>query len=380
MAHRGRLNVLVNILGKPPQKLFDEFEGKFEHPDDPAHSGDVKYHMGFSADVKTPKGGVHVALAFNPSHLEIVNPVVAGSVHARQTRRRDSAHRQSMAVLIHGDAAFAGQGVNMELLNMSQARGFRIGGSAAHRGQQPGRLHHLQSAGRPLHDVLHRPGQDGQRAGAARQRRRPGSGDRGRPAWRIAFRKTVPARRGDRSGLLPPPRPQRGRRTGRHATGDVPDHSRAPDDARSVSATTGQAGRARRRRGAEAVRGLSRPAGSRQADDRYRPGTEPRRPRSTGHGSSPANCRRRPTPVCRKRSCSELAAQHPHHSRGHTLHPRVAKIYEDRRKMAGRRTAGRLGLCRKPGLRHADRRRPRHAPGRPGHRSRHLLPPPRRAA
>jgi 2-oxoglutarate dehydrogenase E1 component len=129
MAHRGRLNVLVNILGKPPKTLFDEFEGKFEHPDDPAHSGDVKYHMGFSADVKTPKGSVHVALAFNPSHLEIVNPVVTGSVKARQTRRRDTAHAQSMAVLIHGDAAFAGQGVNMELINMSQARGFRIGGS-----------------------------------------------------------------------------------------------------------------------------------------------------------------------------------------------------------------------------------------------------------
>ena len=129
MAHRGRLNVLVNILGKPPKTLFDEFEGKFEHPDDPAHSGDVKYHLGFSADVKTPNGGVHVALAFNPSHLEIVNPVVAGSVHARQTRRRDTTHTQSLAVLIHGDAAMAGQGVNMELLNMSQARGFKIGGS-----------------------------------------------------------------------------------------------------------------------------------------------------------------------------------------------------------------------------------------------------------
>jgi len=129
MAHRGRLNVLVNILGKPPKTLFDEFEGKFEHPDDPAYSGDVKYHMGFSADVKTPKGGVHVALAFNPSHLEIVNPVVAGSVHARQIRRHDAAQQHSMAVLVHGDAALAGQGVNMELFNMSQARGFRIGGT-----------------------------------------------------------------------------------------------------------------------------------------------------------------------------------------------------------------------------------------------------------
>ena len=128
MAHRGRLNVLVNILGKPPKTLFDEFEGKFEPSEDPAHTGDVKYHLGFSTDVKTPKGGVHVALAFNPSHLEIVNAVVAGSVHARQVRRRDSGHKHSLAVFIHGDAAFSGQGVNMELLNMSQARGFRIGG------------------------------------------------------------------------------------------------------------------------------------------------------------------------------------------------------------------------------------------------------------
>jgi 2-oxoglutarate dehydrogenase E1 component len=129
MAHRGRLNMLVNILGKPPHQLFNEFEGKFEHDDDPIHSGDVKYHMGFSADVKTPKGGVHVALAFNPSHLEIVNPVVAGSVHARQTRRRDEAREKSLAIIIHGDAAFSGQGVNMELMQMSQARGFAIGGT-----------------------------------------------------------------------------------------------------------------------------------------------------------------------------------------------------------------------------------------------------------
>ncbi|MEP6483692.1 MAG: 2-oxoglutarate dehydrogenase E1 component, partial [Rudaea sp.] len=129
MAHRGRLNVLVNLLGKAPQKLFAEFEGKFDHPDDPAHSGDVKYHMGFSADVKTSGHTVHLALAFNPSHLEIVNPVVAGSVRARLTRRGDEAGDQVVPILIHGDAALAGQGVNMELLNMSQARGFAVGGS-----------------------------------------------------------------------------------------------------------------------------------------------------------------------------------------------------------------------------------------------------------
>lgn len=129
MAHRGRLNVLVNILGKPAQKLFAEFEGKFDHHDDPEHSGDVKYHMGFSADVATPGGAVHLALAFNPSHLEIVNPVVAGSARARQMRREDTDGEKVLPILIHGDAAFSGQGVIMELFQMSQARGFKVGGT-----------------------------------------------------------------------------------------------------------------------------------------------------------------------------------------------------------------------------------------------------------
>ncbi len=129
MAHRGRLNVLINTLGKAPHTLFAEFEGKFEGPHDPAHSGDVKYHMGFSSDVQTPGGPVHLALGFNPSHLEIIDPVIAGSVRARQNRRRDEARNQVMPVLIHGDAAFAAQGVVMELFQMSQARGFRVGGT-----------------------------------------------------------------------------------------------------------------------------------------------------------------------------------------------------------------------------------------------------------
>jgi 2-oxoglutarate dehydrogenase E1 component len=129
MAHRGRLNVLINTMGKPPHKLFNEFRGQFEHNDDPAHSGDVKYHMGYSSDVATPGGPVHLALAFNPSHLEIVDPVVAGSVRARQMRRDDEQRKQVLPVLIHGDSAFAGQGVVMELFQMSQARGFAVGGT-----------------------------------------------------------------------------------------------------------------------------------------------------------------------------------------------------------------------------------------------------------
>lgn len=126
MAHRGRLNVLVNILGKEPAAVFAGFEGK-HHEDD--YSGDVKYHMGYSSDLKTPFGAVHLALAYNPSHLEIVSPVVQGSVRSRQRRRRDTDHKQVMPIQLHGDAAFAGQGVVMETFNMSQARWFTVGGS-----------------------------------------------------------------------------------------------------------------------------------------------------------------------------------------------------------------------------------------------------------
>src|SRR5215469_17915253 len=128
MAHRGRLNVLINLLGKSPKELFLEFEGVHEHKDGDG-SGDVKYHMGFSSDIKTPGGNVHLALAFNPSHLEIVNPVVEGSVRSRQDRRNDVQGEKILPVLVHGDAAFAGQGVGMETLQFSQTRGFSTGGT-----------------------------------------------------------------------------------------------------------------------------------------------------------------------------------------------------------------------------------------------------------
>jgi 2-oxoglutarate dehydrogenase E1 component len=126
MAHRGRLNVLVNTLGKLPKNLFAEFEGV--HAGD-LTSGDVKYHQGFSSAITTPGGPMHVTLAFNPSHLEIVNPVVEGSVRARQHRRGDHQGKQVLPVLLHGDAAFAGQGVNQETFNLSQTRGYRTGGT-----------------------------------------------------------------------------------------------------------------------------------------------------------------------------------------------------------------------------------------------------------
>lgn len=128
MAHRGRLNVLVNVLGKSPQDLFSEFEGDYDLAALKG-SGDVKYHKGYSADVRTPGGNVHIALAFNPSHLEIVNPVVEGSVRARQDRRGDEIGDKVMPVLIHGDAAFAGQGVVAETFQLSQTRAFYTGGT-----------------------------------------------------------------------------------------------------------------------------------------------------------------------------------------------------------------------------------------------------------
>ena len=126
MAHRGRLNVLVNILGKNPADLFSEFEGKHNES---LSSGDVKYHQGFSSDIRTPDGHMHLSLAFNPSHLEIVSPVVEGSVRSRQDRYGDKNGEMVLPIAIHGDAAFAGQGVVMETFNMADSRGFSTKGT-----------------------------------------------------------------------------------------------------------------------------------------------------------------------------------------------------------------------------------------------------------
>ena len=126
MAHRGRLNVLVNSMGKLPADLFAEFD--HTAPEE-LPSGDVKYHQGFSSDVSTTGGAVHLSLAFNPSHLEIVNPVVEGSVRARMDRRGDPKGQQVLPVLVHGDAAFAGQGIVMETLALAETRGYYTGGT-----------------------------------------------------------------------------------------------------------------------------------------------------------------------------------------------------------------------------------------------------------
>lgn len=126
MPHRGRLNVLLNVIGQSPEELFQEFEGRKDYG---MTSGDVKYHLGFSSDVKTPHGQIHLSMAFNPSHLEIVSPVIEGTVRAHQDHNHDTARNHFMPLIMHGDAAFAGQGVNMETMNMAQLRGYNVGGS-----------------------------------------------------------------------------------------------------------------------------------------------------------------------------------------------------------------------------------------------------------
>ena len=128
MAHRGRLNVLTNIMGKAPSVLFSEFGDHVAGMDD-RMVGDVKYHTGFSSDVTSPGGDVHLALAFNPSHLEIINPVIEGSARARQDRAEDASRRSVLPILIHGDAAVAGQGVVYETQQLSETRGYSTGGT-----------------------------------------------------------------------------------------------------------------------------------------------------------------------------------------------------------------------------------------------------------
>ena len=127
MSHRGRLNVLINVMGKKPSELFTEFAEDFEEDD--AKTGDVKYHLGFSSNILTSGGEVHLALGSNPSHLEIVNPVILGSVKARQDRRLDSAQDMVVPILMHGDASFSAQGVVMEILQLSQTRAYGVGGT-----------------------------------------------------------------------------------------------------------------------------------------------------------------------------------------------------------------------------------------------------------
>jgi 2-oxoglutarate dehydrogenase E1 component len=247
MAHRGRLNVLVNTLGKAPAMLFEEFEGKKAQV---LTAGDVKYHMGYSSDVSTPGGPCHLTLAFNPSHLEIVNPVVVGSVYSRQRRRGANGRDKVLAVLLHGDAAVAGQGVNQEMLNFAQTRGYGVGGT----------IHVVinNQIGFTTSDprdssfvaVLHRHLQDGRGADLPRQWRRPrgrGAGHRHRRASTgKTFKKDVVID----IVCYPQARTQRAGRADGHAAVDVQED---PATSRNAQALRRQA-RRRGRSGSGRVR------------------------------------------------------------------------------------------------------------------------------
>src|SRR5262249_14843421 len=129
MTHRGRLNVLANFMNKPFSAIFSEFQGNPANPEDVQGSADVKYHLGTSADREFDGRTVHLSLTANPSHLEAVNTVVLGKVRAKQDQKHDAERGQIIALLLHGDASFAGQGLVAEALDLSELKGYRIGGT-----------------------------------------------------------------------------------------------------------------------------------------------------------------------------------------------------------------------------------------------------------
>ena len=243
MAHRGRLNVLVNSLGKMPADLFAEFDhtAKEELP-----AGDVKYHQGFSSDVTTRGGPVHLSLAFNPSHLEIVNPVVEGSVRARMDRRADPQGKQVLPVQVHGDAAFAGQGVVMETLALAETRGYFTGGTVhivinnqigfttSDPRDSRSTLYCTDVVKMIEAPVLHVNGDD------------PGGRGAGDPA-RARIPHGVRQGRGGRHRLLPQARPQRAGHARADAAADVQeDRRRIPAPASSTPTSWPRRGWARR--------------------------------------------------------------------------------------------------------------------------------------
>ena len=235
MAHRGRLNVLANVLKKPASQIFAEFQDKLddEGPISTDGGGDVKYHLGFSIDrvfgEGTDEHRVHVSLTFNPSHLEWVNTVVQGRVRAKQDRLGDAGRTRALPILIHGDAAFAGQGIIAEALNMSELDGLPRRRDRSHRGQQPGRVHDLARAARKSTTYATDVARDAADPDLPRQRRGSGGGlPGGRSGGR--FPAAVPPRRADRAVVLPKARTQRRGRAVVHAAGDVPGDRRQAVD------------------------------------------------------------------------------------------------------------------------------------------------------
>ena len=241
MAHRGRLNVLAHTVGRSYQAILAEFEGESNLEVDTAMpeggTGDVKYHHGASGTRKTSTGkGVRVTLSPNPSHLEFVDPVVEGRARADQSSRdsRELEHDPTIVlpVLLHGDAAFPGQGVVAETLNLQGLAGYTTGGT----------LHIITNnqlgfttdpEREPLHALRLGPREGLRHPDHPRERRRRGGVHRGRPP-RARVPREVRPRRADRPDRLPPLRPQRAGRAGVHAAGDVRGDQEAPAGAQAV--------------------------------------------------------------------------------------------------------------------------------------------------
>ena len=248
MAHRGRLNVLANILHKPYAEIFNEFEDNYLPDSTHDGDGDVKYHLGFSADVPTADGGsVHLSLTPNPSHLEVVNPVVEGRVRAKQRLHGDNERSTGVPVLIHGDAAFAGQGVVAETLNLSQPRRLPTGGTIhivvnnqigfTTNPRDARCTQYCTDVAKMIQAPIFHVNARGPRG--VRLRRRAGAG----------VPPEVQARRGHRHGLLPPVRPQRGRRARRSRSRSCTRRSRRTADRRCTpSSYTDEAASPTRRR------------------------------------------------------------------------------------------------------------------------------------
>ena len=296
MAHRGRLNVLSQVMGKPHRAIFHEFKGGSASPEEVEGSGDVKYHLGASSNREFDGNHVHLSLAPNPSHLEIVDPVVLGKVRAKQDQHGDTVERTSvMPLLIHGDAAFAGQGVVAECLGLSGLKGHRTGGSLhfivnnqigfttdprySRSSPYPSDLAKMVEA-----PIFHANGDDPEAVVFAAKVA---------TEFRQLFRKP---RRGGHV-LLPPPRPQRGRRAGLHPAAHVQGHQGPPHDAEDLLREARSRGRHRIGRDRRAARRLAGEAGGGVRGGRLlqaQPGRLARRP--LGQAESRQGGSRRPPP------------------------------------------------------------------------------------
>ena len=373
MAHRGRLNVLSNIIGKSYDAIFREFEGHVD-PTSVQGSGDVKYHLGASGKYVAPSGAdILLELAANPSHLETVDPIVEGMVRARQDQIDPPGSYPVLPILIHGDAAFAGQGVVAETLAMSDITGYRVGGTI-HLiiNNQIGFTTAPEFARSSLYcsdvaktvqaPIFHVNGDDPE--ACVRVARMAFE-------YRQRFHKDVVID----MCVLPPPRPQRGRRPELHAAADVQGDRRAPQRAQAVRRGARQARRHHARRGRAGARRL--------------PGQAAGRPRRDAGASAPSRSRR-PSRRSRSACCrtSRPASSGPTLDRifdhltdypeAFTIHPKLAKQFDARAKLY-ERGRGRVGDGRGAGVRLAAARGPQRPPRRRGHPARHVQPAPRRA-